>query len=216
MIIVLLISFFCSPVSYARIEANWRECASAPGCTCVSLAATFSATATLKMFIVESAGYFLNSHSAYQAFLNRVEMTDLKGADYNEMRDILYSAIDNMEKAKAAYTNLKTASEKIPYNQEMIDQLMKFDYDGFRVKYGLMESIFEKLKVLLGKGDIAGFDGAVLANMDTILSKLYEVKAAVDEDQLPEIAHLWRANQAYVEAQLFAQYMSEVFRDILF
>ncbi|MDQ1351928.1 MAG: hypothetical protein QG657_2234, partial [Acidobacteriota bacterium] len=32
----------------------------------------------------------------------------------------------------------------------------------------------------------------------------------------PEITLLWRTNQAFAEAQLFGQYMSEIFRDILF
>jgi len=51
---------------------------------------------------------------------------------------------------------------------------------------------------------------------ETILSKLFEVKGAVDKDLAPEIALLWRTTQAYFEAQLFGQYMSEVFSDILF
>ncbi len=213
-IIAIFFCFFCIPISYARIEFNWRECASAPGCTSTL---TLQVTApTLKTYIIESAGYFLNSHSSYQAFLNRIEMSETNGIDAGEFEDTIYSAIENMEKAKAAYANLKTVSEKTPYNQEMIDHLMIFDYDGFRVKYGLVEPIFEKVKTFLGKGDITGLDEAALANMDTILSKLYEIKSSVDKGLVPEIALLWRANQAYAEAQLFGQYVSEVFRDILF
>jgi len=98
----------------------------------------------------------------------------------------------------------------------MIDQLMKFDYDGFRIKNGLNEPIFEKLRTFLGRGDIAGIDDAVIANMDSILSRLYELNVSVDKGMVPEVALIWRTNQAYTEAQLFGQYMSEVFRDILF
>ena len=217
--VIMMLSIFCicSPFSYARIAFNWRECLVAPGCTCeVTLAITKSTIPSLRTYIMESTGYFLTSHSDYQDFLNRVEMSDIKGIDYKELRELIYSAIDNMEKAREAYVNLKTASEKIPYHQEMIDQLMKFDYDGFRVKNGLLEPIFSKIKNLLGKGDIVGLDNAVLANMDAILIKLYEVKAAVDKDLAPEIGLLWRTTQAYFEAQLFGQYMSEVFSDILF
>ena len=216
-IMVLFIYCICSPFSYAYVAANWRECLVAPGCSCtLTLQVTPSTIPTLKTYIMESTGYFLTSHSDYQDFLNRVEMSDIKGVDYKELRELIYSAIDNMEKAREAYVNLKTASEKIPYNQEMIDRLMIFDYDGFRVKNGLLEPIFSKIKNLLGQGDVVGLDDAVLANMDTILNKLYEVKAAVDKNLVPEIALLWRATQAYFEAQLFGQYMSEVFRDILF
>ena len=216
-IMVLFIYCICSPFSYALVAANWRECLNGPGCTCtLTLDITKSTIPTLKTYIMESTGYFLTSHSDYQDFLNRVEMSDIKGIDYKELRELIYSTIDNMEKAREAYVNLKTASEKIPYNQEMIDQLMKFDYDGFRIKNGLNEPIFEKLRTFLSRGDIAGFDEAVIANMDAILIKLYEIKSLVDKGLAPEIMIVWRIYQSYSEAQLFGQYMSEVFRDILF
>jgi hypothetical protein len=213
LILMIIVYCFSTLISFALIEANWRECANAfVGCNSQSQ----SLTPILKTYVIESAGYFLNSHSDYQAFLNRVEMSEINGIDYNTLREILYSAIENIEKAKAAYSNLKTASEKIPYNQAIIDKLMKFDYDGFQVQYELIEPIFTKVKIFLSKGDIAGFDLTMLANMDMILSKLYIIKSTVDKDQLPEISRLWRANQAYTEAQLFGQYMSEIFKDILF
>jgi len=158
----------------------------------------------------------LKSHDAFLEFLYSFEMSESNGIDSVEFKNTLYRSIDNMEKAKAAYSNLKTASEKIPYNQEMIDQLMKFDYDGFRIKNGLNEPIFEKLRTFLSRGDIAGFDEAVIANMDAILIKLYEIKSLVDKGLAPEIMIVWRIYQSYSEAQLFGQYMSEVFRDILF
>lgn len=215
--VVLFIYCICNPSSYARIEFNWRECASAPGCSStLTLLGTENMIPTMKLYTIESAGYFMKSHAAYQEFLNLVEMSESNSIGAEEFKNNLYNAIDNMEKAKAAYTNLKTASEKIPYHQEMIDQLMKFDYDRFRIKYGLNEPVFEKLKAFLGNGDIAGFDEAVIANLDAILSKLYEIKVAVENCLAPEIAILWRTSQTYVEAQLFAQYMSEVFNEILF
>jgi hypothetical protein len=167
---------------------------------------------TLKTYIVESAGFFLKSHASYQDFLNLVEMTDLNGADYIEMRSFLYNAVDYMEKAYAIYSNLKIASEKIPYDQVMIDRLLKFDYDGFQAKFGLLAPVFEKVKSLLAKGDIAGFDDEVLNNMDTILNQLYEVRDLVDKEQSPDISLLWRLTQSYFETQLFGQYASEVFK----
>jgi hypothetical protein len=213
----LFIYSICSPISYARIEFNWRECASAPGCSStLTLLCTDNMVPTMKSYTIESAGYFMKSHAAYQEFLNLVEMSESNSIDSEEFKNNLYNAINNMEKSKAAYTNLKIASEKIPYHQEMINQLIKFDYDGFREKYGLNEPIFEKLRTFLGKGDIAGFDAAVIANMDAILINLYEIKGAVDKGLTPEISNLWRISQAYAEAQLFGQYMSEVFSDILF
>jgi hypothetical protein len=217
--VIMMLSIFCicSPFSYAYVAANWRECLNGPGCTCtLTLDITKSTIPTLKTYIMESTGYFLASHSDYQDFLNRVEMSDIKGIDYKELRELIYSTIDNMEKAREAYVNLKTTAEKIPYNQEMIDKLMKFDYDGFRIQYGLNEPIFERVKSLLITADIPGLDDTVIANMDAVLKQLYTARAIVDKDSTPDVSILWRINQAYAEAQLFGQYMSEVFRDILF
>jgi len=214
---VLFIISINSSAAFAYVWGNWRECASAPGCSCtLTLQVKQETTPTLKTYIVESAGYFLKSNAAYQEFLYCVEMSESKGIESADFKNAIYNAIDNMEKAKAVYSNLKTASEKIPYNREMIDQLMKFDYDGFRIKNGLNEPIFERLSTFLSRGDIAGFDDAVIANMDAILIRLYEIKGVVDKGLAPEIMIVWRIYQSYSEAQLFGQYMSEVFRDILF
>ncbi|MCX6582817.1 MAG: hypothetical protein NT166_21790 [Candidatus Aminicenantes bacterium] len=216
-IIVIFICYFFAQVSFASVWGNWRECVSASGCSCtLTLDIKKSMSPSLKPYILESAGYFLKSHDAFLEFLYSVEMSESNGIDSVEFKNTLYRAVDNMEKAKIAYSNLKTASEKIPYNREMIDQLMKFDYDGFRIKNGLNEPIFEKLRTFLGRGDIAGFDDAIIANMDAILIKLYEIKSVVDKGLAPEIMIVWRIYQSYSEAQLFGQYMSEVFRDILF
>jgi hypothetical protein len=198
--------FSLSLFGYSYLTYNWRECLNAPGCTCQAV------TPALKPYIVESAGNFLNSHSAFQAFLNRVELAEINGINTNELKDILNSAIANMEKAKEAYETFKIASVKTSYNQEMIDKLMKFDYDGYRIQYGLVEPIFERVKLLLVNGDITGLDNTVLSNMDTILKQLYTAKSIVDKDLIPDVSILWRINQSYLEAQLFGQYISEILK----
>ena len=204
LLLVLSLTLF----SYPYLVANWRECISAPGCSCLLQGTMLPLTPS----ITESAGCFLNSHSAYQAFLNRVEMADINGIEFNELKDILYNALDNMEKAKAAYANVKTAALKVPNDPVMIDKLMKFDYDSFQVNYDLIGPIFEKVKGFLIKGDVSGIDDAMLANMDNILRQLYEVKAALAKTQLPDIALLWQLNQSYTNAQLFGQYMSQIIK----
>ncbi|MDQ1351927.1 MAG: hypothetical protein QG657_2233 [Acidobacteriota bacterium] len=209
-IIVIFICYFFAQISFARIWGNWRDCVNTPGCS------DESSTSILGEYIIESAGNFLKSHSHHQTFLDMFEMSGKNDTDYMALRETLNSAIEDMENSKAAYSNLIKATEKTTYNQAMIDKLLVFDYDGFRLKYGLIEPIFTKVKSLLVKGDIPGLDAAVLANLDAILSKLYAVKAVVDKNQEPELSLLWRTNQAYFEAQLFSQYMSEVFRAILF
>ena len=208
MMIALFLTFSLSTHVYSALYGNWRECLNAPGCTCEMI----TATSDLSIYIVESAGYFFHSHSAFQAFLNRVELAEIKGINNQELKNILYSSIDNMEKAKGAYSNFITTSEKIPLNQVLIDQLARFDYANFRVKFGLLESPFEKVRIFLCKGDINGLDSAVLGNMNNILKQLYIIKSCVDKEEMPNISILWRLNQSFFEAQLFGQYMSEILK----
>ena len=64
------IDFFVIDFVYSILLGNWRECLNTPGCTCtLTLQDT---TPTLKTYIIESAGNFLNSHSAYPGiFISR-------------------------------------------------------------------------------------------------------------------------------------------------
>ncbi len=207
--------FSLTIMTFPLVVANWRECLNTPGCSCSPQGASGTATmktTALKNYIVESAGYFLTSHSDYLAFLNRVEMSDINGIDVNELRDIIYSAVANMKKAKTSYAKVKKASKKIPLAKIMLDRLQKFEYDGFQSQYGLLSPIYEKVKSKLAKGDIAGLDDEVISNMECILKQLNRVKTLVDEGQSPDIAILWRINQTYVEAQLYGQYISEIIK----
>jgi hypothetical protein len=209
MVLVLSLSL----LSYPDLVANWRECLAAPGCTCTpqGLAVEVETTA-LKTKIADSAGYFLLSHSNFQSFLNRVEMSELNKVDNNELRAFINRAVDNMKKAKATYIKVKKTAKKIPFNNILIERLQAFDFDRFQSQYGLLSPIYDRVKTKLSKGDIAGLDDGVIFNMGRILNQLNQVKAVVDKGQLPDIQVLWRIFQSYVEAQLYGQYISEIIK----
>ena len=170
---------------------------------------------SIKSYIIEGAGYFLNSYSDSLLFLNKIEMSETNGVDYNEIRGILYSAIENMENAKDAYSNLKQAADNTPYNQAMIDQLLSFDYTGFQSEKGMNESIFKTVESYLSKGDVRGFFTLLLSNSEQILTRLYTIKESVDTDTFPGLSNLWRVNQVFSETLFFGQYGSEVFFEII-
>jgi hypothetical protein len=207
---VLILILFNS-ITYSRIVGNWAECGFGE-CGAESKSLT---SFTIRIYIIEGAGYFLNSHSGIQAFLNRVELSELNGIDFNEMREILYKAIEDMEKAKASYYNLKQVADKTPYNPIMINFLLDFDYDGFQKEKGLNLTIFETVRNYLSKGDIRGIFSTFLTNNESILEQLYTIKELLDADKLPEISILWRLNQSYTDNQFFGQYTSEIFHEIL-
>ncbi len=169
---------------------------------------------SIKLYIIEGAGYFLNSYSDMHLFLNKVEMSELNGVDYKELRDILYRVIENMEKAKEAYYNLKQKADNTPYNQAFINQLLSFDYVVFQNENGLNITIFKDVESFLSKGDVRGLFDRLLSNSDEILNKLYTVKESVDAERFPETSTIWRLNQDYSETILFGQYGSEVFFEI--
>jgi hypothetical protein len=199
-------------MSFGLIMGNFGDCGfDSGGGKDISIVKDVS----IKLYITEGAGYFLNSNSGMQLFLNKIEMSELNGVDYKELRDILYRTIENMEKAKEAYYNLKQKADNTPYNQAFINQLLFFDYAGFQNEKGLNETILKYVESFLREGDMRGFFAILLANSDKILNKLYTVKESVDSDRFPEISTIWRLSQDYSETILFGQYGSEVFYKII-
>ncbi len=165
--------------------------------------------------IVESAGHLLNSYSGMTRLLNNVEMTELKGSDFNAMREILYATIEDMERAKTSLTRLKEAAANRPYYRPVIYRLWLFDYCRFQQENNLLPGIFDKVKRYLYYGDIRGVYAQCLKDNEAILEQLYTLKESIDADRFPEIESLWRLNQAYVSTLLFGQYTSQVFKTIL-
>ena len=200
----LIILIFVNINAYSLLVGNYSECGFGGG-----------KSMTIRTYIINGAGYFLNSYSGIQTFLNRVELSEMNGTDYKEMREILYKTIEDMEKAKDSYYNLKQEAENTPYNPVMINLLLAFDYDKFQEERGLNLTVFDDVKNYLSKGDIRGIFSTILSNSESILEQLYTIKEWVDADKFPEIFTLWRVNQAYMETQLFGQYSSEVLNEIL-
>ncbi|MCP5104631.1 MAG: hypothetical protein GY950_14695 [bacterium] len=196
------------------IVGNWSECAFEEECNDPETSNSGTGSG-IGIYIVDGAGFLLNSHSGMTAFLNRVEMAEFNGTDFNELREILYQAAEDMEKAKSAYYNLKNAAAQKTYSQPVITKLSQFDYDGFQTANGLNAGIFGDVKNYLHQGDIRGIYDRFLQQSEAILEQLYIVKASVDSDNIPDISSLWRINGDYSEFILFGQYTSEVFKAIL-
>jgi hypothetical protein len=208
-IVILIIT---TSVSYARIMGNFTDIAYVVPVDPVDPDAK---SKPLNTCIVNGAGSFLKAYSHVILFLTRVEMADINGVNYIELRNILNNAVVNMEMAKDAYINLKQLMDATPYNPAVIDYLLAFDYNGFQEAYGLNASIFEKVGSYLGKGDVRGVFGYLLTRTADILEQLYKMKESVDTEKLPEIEDLWRINQEFSETMLFGQYVSTTLKNLL-
>ena len=166
---------------------------------------------TIRTGIIVGAGYFLDSYSDIILLLNKIEMADLNGVDYNDLRGTLYSAIEKMEGAMEAYTFLIQSAEITPYNQEKINRLVSFDYTGFQETKAINSTICKDVDLYLKAGDVTGFFGKMLSDMKTILGMLYQVKVTIDNDQFPENSPLWKLNRKYSETLQDGQYAAEIF-----
>lgn len=205
-LLAILVIFAANLTLYSRVVLNRGDCAYDDECE--------KAAVSMKTLIVQGAGYFLNSNSDMLQFLNRIEMSDLNGINYTELSNIINSAIENMEKAKDAYYNLKQKADNTPYNRWFIERLLTFDYAGFQVKKGLNASIYNDVIAYLSRGDVTGVFGHILAKTGVILNKLYIIKALVDANTFPEMSILWRINQDFSEVTLFGQFGAEIFYEV--
>jgi hypothetical protein len=168
-------------------------------------------TKTIREYTIEGAAYFLQSHSDFLLFLKKIELSELNGLEYPELQDIINSTIENIEKAKDAYINLISVAKATPYNGEVIEKLLLFDYTGFQREKGLNNVIFSKVAEFLSKGDVTGLYIQLKLDIESILEQLSNIQTSVDNEKFPEISNLWLINQKCSELILFGQYSSEVF-----
>jgi hypothetical protein len=195
-------------VSHAAMIANY-SCTAFPDQCATS--GDRSNGITIGEFIIVGGGYFLESHSNLKMLLSRVELSEIRGIDYAQTRDILYRAIDKMERANTIYLGLKNMAEEIDYNPEVVNRLTGFDYNGFRETFALNPTIFKKVEDFLSKGNVRGVYNEIFIETGNILEKLYIVRERLEANMFPAVSNLWRINQEYAEVELFGQYVAEVF-----
>ncbi len=168
----------------------------------------------MNQLIIEGAGFFLKSQANLLAFLQKVEMSELNGVDYDAFRQTLDITIDRMESAAATYDELIAAAKETPYNWYVIAQLRWFPYNWYQRRHGLHGFAFSRVKEFLRAGDVTGAYIKMRSDMESILVRLYAVKEDLDAGNFPDIPQLWRINQAYAETMLFGMYMAEVFQSL--
>jgi len=165
--------------------------------------------------LIALGGYhFLKASSDLDLFLSLVELSEISGPDYKAMQTAMASAVDNMQKARDVYYRLKNLADVSPYNQAVIQQLTAFDYDGLQEERTLIPVIFEKVKKILGAGDVRGVYNKFYAGTGNLADSLSSLKKAVDARTFPDLSALWRIRQKFAEDKLFSQYVAEVFFSI--
>ena len=160
------------------------------------------------------AGHFLKSHADFQLFLNKIELSEITGPNYDEWQGILNSAITGMENAAATYGELKNLAAVTPYNPEVIEKLKSFDYPGFMENKNLNQDIFKQVENLLGQGNVTGVYEKIFLDTGVILEALYRVKQEIDQKLFPTIYNLWELTRLYANSLFFGQYTAVVFKEL--
>jgi hypothetical protein len=168
----------------------------------------------LKIMIITGAGNFIQSQALYQQLLHKIELAELYGVNYDELRGMINDTLANIDSARTAYYDFIKLAAVTPYNESFIAALGSFDYDGFREKNHLNAIIFSKLAALLKNGNLTGVYEEIYQKTGEISRLLHVVKASVDKDIFPGIPVLWEINRVYFDSYLFGQYAAMIFTNI--
>jgi hypothetical protein len=173
-----------------------------------------SAVETIKGYVVGGAGYFLESYSDFVLFLNKIEIGELGVLNYDELKMILDNAIKKMEYAKNEYIHLKKKADDTPYNQNVVQQLLKFNYEVFQKRNRLIGPVFNRVQFFLSSGDIREMYGDVLSQTVEILNIANLIKTKIEAKEFPDLSNLYRLNEVCSESLIFSQYVARVFRKL--
>jgi hypothetical protein len=169
------------------------------------------ATLSLDQLIIDAAGFYIKSTSDYQLLLREIELSAIYGVDFSAFREHINKAIDNMELANATYFQIWQTSKNLQYAPITREKLRQFDYTTYQAANSLNSVIFRQVADLLKAGDVRGTYERAYNTTREILEGLKTLKISVNKKKLPKIPDCWRINQLYLEAELFGQYVSEVF-----
>ena len=165
-------------------------------------------------YIVDGAGYFLDSYDKVLVFMKKTELMDKQSVSNEELASLLDTALAQMQLANDTYVNLKMTADNTPYNTVVIDALKNFNYDAFKEKNGLNGDVFKVAAKYLSKGDIRGVYGKTLEDTGKIIDLLNQVKNKIDAGVVPPLNEVWKLNQAYSQSLLFGQYVTQVFYNL--
>ena len=173
-----------------------------------------STTTVIGDYIVDGAGYFLDSYDKTLVFMKKTELMDKQFVSNEELVNLLDSALAQMQLANETYVNLKIAADTTPYNPAVIAALKNFNYHDFQAENGLNKEIFKDAAKYLSNGDIRGVYGKTLADTGEIIDLINQVKEKINAGVVPPLKEVWKLNQAYSRALMFGQYIAQVFYNL--
>ena len=118
---------------------------------------------------VDAASNFLQSNADVLLFLNEVEISEYNGFNFVRALELVVSAIEKLEKARADYAQMSTLSDSPCHGMVMSGKLQTFDYGRLVAEEQLNKEIMGLAAAYLVKGDVAGVYKKMLTDVDAIL-----------------------------------------------
>ena len=172
-----------------------------------------SLSPSLGQLSIEAAGFFLQSNSDYQAFLKKIELSDIYGVNYEELRELITNSIENMKMAHLIYYRVWQIARSLERNPMVLEKLTQFDYGLFLDEKKFIPSIFSEVKNYLKIGNMPGAFEKIYNDTGDILELMISLKSIKETNSI-DIPLCWVVNQRLLEAALFGQYISQVFSEI--
>jgi hypothetical protein len=140
--------FSAAPV-HARLFSNHSDSAYNGGDGSSSTEGANLACFTIEELIIKGAEFFFRAQADINLLSEKVEMSDLYGADFFTLWWAGNGALDNMNMARYYYQELQYKANNTPYNQVVINKLLDFDYDSFQEQNSLIKDVFSEVKSYL-------------------------------------------------------------------
>jgi hypothetical protein len=168
-------------------------------------------SAAMETLTVSGTSFFLKSNADVFLLLNEVEVGYPNNLNFSQALSYVDSAIYKLDMAKNKYLLIIKQGENIHYVSKMVDRLQTFDYTGFATNRNLNNDVMTRVQGYLANGDIIGLYRKNIANIDTILILLNEIRYMLTTGVHPDMNKFWSLLQQYSDAILLGNYATVVF-----
>jgi hypothetical protein len=212
---IIIILSLMSVFSFSRIVFNWPcllydgQCPPANS----NQSSIQSLSPSLGQLSIDAAGFFLQSNSDYQAFLKKIELSEIYGANYGELIDLITSSIDNMEMANSTYYQVWQLSKSLERNPVVLRKMTRLDYRLILDEKRMIPSIFIEVERFLKPGNMSAAFEKIYNDTGEVLQGMKSLRTLLESNSI-DIPKCWEVNQLFLKTQLFGQYISQVFFEI--
>jgi len=172
------------------------------------------ASSEIGSMITDSASELLQSASEAFLFMNEVEIAGSNGLNVNAALQRVDLAAARIEQAQKIFKDIIMRGRETGYDAKRISKLKAFNYGLYAKENGLNREIMTQVAAYLGKGNVLGFYGHHVVNLQKLLNTLNRIKGDLLDGRLSDNRVLWSLLQQYTLTMMVGNYASLVFYQI--